>query len=252
MRAMVIENPTGLYETRALAQLYDTTGRARPDMEYCRQLAAGAARVLDLGCGTGAFAASIPEGRHVVGVDPSAGMLQVARGRTGGQAVTWVTADAVSVRLAQAFDLIVLTGHVFQVFLTEAAQLGVLRSIAAHLAPEGRFVFDTRNPDFPGRKERRAEQTRRVVQADGFGPVEMWNAATYDAATGILSYENHYRIVETGVVHSGGDRIRYTRQPDLAAMLAEAGLRVDRWMGDWRGRAFTPDAPEIIPLGRLG
>jgi SAM-dependent methyltransferase len=248
---MDIETPQGLYETLALAQLYDAAGRDRPDTAFCGRLAKGAARVLDLGCGTGAFAVSIAGGRHVVGVDPAGQMLQVARGRAGGEAVAWVEGNAATARLGQVFDLIVLTGHAFQVFLDHRAQRDVLRTIAAHLAPDGRFLFDTRNPDFPGPKERVTEQTRHIMQADAFGAVEMWNASTWDAATGILSYQNHYRIIATGAVHSGADRIRYTSQPDLAGMLAEAGLRVDRWMGDWQGNPFAPGMPEIIPVGGL-
>jgi SAM-dependent methyltransferase len=251
MRVMESESPMGLYETLVLAQLYDAAGRARPDIAFCKRMAAGAACVLDLGCGTGAFAVSISAGRQVVGVDPADQMLQVARGRAGGHAVTWVEGDAATLRLGQVFDLVVLTGHAFQVFLDLTAQRKVLRTIAAHLAPDGQFLFDTRNPDFPGPKERVTMETRRVVQTDHFGAVEMWNASTWDAATGILSYQNHHRIIATGAVHSGTDRILYTSQPDLAGMLEEAGLRVHRWLGDWRGRPFAPDMPEIIPVGGL-
>ena len=56
-------------------------------------------RVLDLGCGTGRFAAALAE-RHgctVVGVDPSAAMLAIARARTA--AVTWLDGCAESLPL---------------------------------------------------------------------------------------------------------------------------------------------------------
>ena len=59
-------------------------------------------RVLDLGCGTGRFAAALSE-RHrctVVGVDPSPEMLAVARKREG--AVTWLEGRAEAIPLEDA------------------------------------------------------------------------------------------------------------------------------------------------------
>jgi len=37
----------------------------------------------------------------------------------------------------------------------------------------------------------------------------------------------------------------------LAELLDEAGLAVENWLGGWDGRPCRPDAPEIIPIGRL-
>jgi ubiquinone/menaquinone biosynthesis C-methylase UbiE len=57
-------------------------------------------RVLDLGCGTGRFAAALAE-RHgctVIGVDPSEGMLAVARTRSA--QVTWLEGRAEAIPLA--------------------------------------------------------------------------------------------------------------------------------------------------------
>src|SRR5438046_6269675 len=51
-------------------------------------------RVLDVGCGTGRFAAALTESHSctVIGVDPSPGMLAVARARTAD--VTWLEGRA--------------------------------------------------------------------------------------------------------------------------------------------------------------
>ena len=56
-------------------------------------------RVLDLGCGTGRFAAALTEQHDcsVVGVDPSPGMLAQARGREA--AVTWLDGRAEAIPL---------------------------------------------------------------------------------------------------------------------------------------------------------
>ena len=136
-----------LYQEPELAQFYDLDNQWDLDLDYCLQLASDSSSFLDLGCGTGQLAARLAEGRTVVGVDPAEAMLDIARRRPGGQSVTWVQSDAQSVRLGRQFDLVLLTGHAFQVFLTKKDQLAVLSTIAEHLAPGGRVIFFKRNPD---------------------------------------------------------------------------------------------------------
>lgn len=246
-----VEPPSSLYSEQDLAEFYDGGGTPRSDFQYCRSLADGKGSVLDLGCGTGAFAASLSNVPRIVGVDPAPGMLSIAKTRDGGDRVTWIQADAGSVQLNETFDLVVLTGHTFQVFLNEDQQLSVLKTIAAHLRPGGVFVFDTRNPSYPGRKERTKEETLHVVETPQHGPVEKWNISVFDEKIGVLSYSNSYHILKTGEVRTGEDRICYTAQVDVADLLDHAGLHAERWLGDWDGSPFTSVSKEIIPLGRL-
>ena len=240
-----------LYRDPDLAQFYDLENRWGPDLDYCLRLAKDARSVLDLGCGTGQLAARLAEGRHVVGVDPAAAMLEIARQRPGGDRVTWVEADARRVRLEQWFDLVVLTGHAFQVFLTNEDQRAVLSTIAEHLAPDGRFIFDTRNPAAEEWLEWLPENSGRRFEARGLGVVEAWNDASHDAASGIVTYQTHYRIADSGRQYSASSDIRFTDRGPLAAMLNEAGLAVDQWLGHWNGGPCGPASPEFIPIGRL-
>lgn len=132
---------TRLFDDPDLAQFYDIENGWADDDSYCHELALTKRTVLDLGCGTGRLAAALAPDREVFGVDPAAAMLAAARQRDGGSAVTWIQADARSVRLSRRFELIVLTGHTFQVFLTDEEQQAVCDTIAAHLAPGGTFYF---------------------------------------------------------------------------------------------------------------
>jgi SAM-dependent methyltransferase len=113
---------TRLFDDPDLVQFYDIENGWADDDHYCHELALGKRTVLDFGCGTGRLAAALAPGREVFGVDPAALMLTTARQREGGSAVTWIEADARSVRLGRQFELIVLTGHTFQVFLTDEDQ----------------------------------------------------------------------------------------------------------------------------------
>lgn len=240
-----------LYHDPALARFYDLENRWGADLDYCLHLADGARSVLDLGCGTGQLAARLADCRTVVGVDPAAAMLDIARCRPGGQRVAWVEADARDVRLGRRFDLVLLTGHAFQVFLADEDQRAVLSTIAAHLAPGGRFIFDTRNPAAQAWRDWTPGQSRRKFEHPGLGTVEAWNDIVQDAATGIVTYQTHYRVLAGERHYSAASRIQFTTQEKLAAMLDRAGLAVDEWLGDWTGGAREPASREIIPVGRL-
>lgn len=240
-----------LYDNPALVSFYDLENGWEADFDFCAKLAQQARSVLDLGCGTGRLAAALGEGREVVGVDPAGTMLAVARRRPGGERVTWIEADARTLDLGRRFDLVLLTGHAFQVFLTAQDQLAVLRTITRHLTPHGRFLFDSRNPAFEAWKTWGPAASRRTLTHPALGIVEAWNQAEHDAATGIVTYETHYRVVDTGRHLAAKSKIRFTSKEELEGLLIEAGLHVTRWHGDWRGSPWSPGSREIIPLGGL-
>ncbi len=240
-----------LYADPDLAQFYDLENGWAADLDFCLGLARDARSVLDLGCGTGLFLSRLGDGQTAFGVDPAAAMLEIARRRSGGDKVTWIEADARSLRLDRRFELIVLTGHAFQVFLTDDDQRAVLRTISRHLAPGGCFVFDSRNPAAEEWRGWTPEETERSFQHPRLGRIEAWNEVRHDARSGIVTYQTHYRVAASGRRFSAASKIRFTPQETLAALLSEAGLAVDRWLGDWSGKDYANTSPEIIPLGRL-
>ena len=240
-----------LYRDADLVQFYDVENSCAADWEYCAVLAEDAGSVLDLGCGTGGFLTYLKKPVCRCGLDPAQAMLDVARTRPGGEQVHWVLADARTAQLRQKFDLVVLTGHAFQVFLTPEDQSAVLATIAHHLTPKGQFIFDTRNPLADEWRSWTPDASERRIEHPDLGQVTVWNDVSQDAVTGIVIYETHYRIEATGETLSASSRIAFPGQSDLAGMISEAGLEVDRWLGDWRGDPFSSSSPEIIPLGRL-
>lgn len=240
-----------LYDDPELAGFYDLENTWGDDFNFCARMAAEARSVLDLGCGTGQLAAALAERFEVTGVDPAGPMLEVARRRPGGDRVTWIEADARTLHLRRRFDLILLTGHAFQVFLTPADQLAVLRTIALHLSPGGYFLFDSRNPVFEAWKSWGPDESRRELTHHTLGQVEAWNDATYAAETGIVTYETHYRIAATGKHLAARSQIKFTPKDELEDLIAESGLHATRWLGDWQGNLWTPASPEIIPIGGL-
>jgi len=187
----------------------------------------------------------------VTGVDPAPAMLDIARHRPGGQRIDWVEADARTARLGRRFDLVLLTGHAFQVFLTREDREAVLATIAAHLAPGGRFIFDTRNPATEEWLEWTPERSQRELSHPGLGTVRAWNDFRRDPATGVVIYSTHYEIPDSGRVLSAESKIAFPAKESLARMLDETGLVVEVWLGSWQGEPYIETSPEIIPVGRL-
>lgn len=177
-------NDDRLYHDPDLADFYDLENgwERSPDFAFCQALAADAASVLDLGCGTGELAVALAGGRTVVGVDPAPAMLAIARAKPSAENATFIEGDARTLRLGRRFDLVLLTGHAFQVFLTVDDRRAALATIAAHLAPGGRFVFDSRNPACREWEEWGPQASLRPVEHPRFGTVAAWNDATHDPA----------------------------------------------------------------------
>ncbi|TIN08277.1 class I SAM-dependent methyltransferase [Mesorhizobium sp.] len=240
-----------LYSDPDLVQFYDIENEGGVDFDYCIGFAKDAGSVLDLGCGTGQLAAALADRRSVTGVDPASAMLDLARCRAGGQRVDWVEADARNVRLGRRFDLVLLTGHAFQVFLTPEDREAVLATIAAHLAPDGRFIFDTRNPVAQEWLEWTPERSQRELSHPELGTVRAWNDFRHDSATGVVTYSTHYEMPGSGRVLSAESKIAFPAKESLAQMLDQTGLVVEEWVGNWRGEPYAPASPEIIPIGRL-
>ncbi|WP_375589796.1 class I SAM-dependent methyltransferase [Hoeflea alexandrii] len=234
-----------------LTRFYDPDNPWDTDKDYCLALASGASSVLDLGCGTGELATVLARSRRVAGVEPAAAMLAHARRRQGADKVHWVEADACTVRLGETFDLVVMTGHAFQCLLTEADQWALCATIAAHLAPGGTFIFDSRNPLVEEWRNWTPDKARWTLSVPDLGEFEAWNDVRFDPATQIAAYDTVYRDRKLGQSWQATSRILFSQQAQIAAAIASAGLQVHRWMGDWTGGSMTAISPEIIPVGGL-
>src|SRR5579859_5997650 len=75
-------------------------------------------------------------------------MIAYARQKAAakGASVEWVVADARSFQLRKQFPFIFMLENAFQFFLTRADHEALLARVREHLLPEGRFLFETRNP----------------------------------------------------------------------------------------------------------
>ena len=220
--------PDVIFGHPRVAAVYDALDPDRSDLdEYVRIVAdeLSSISVLDIGCGTGVFAVLLAaRGMRVVGVDPAAASIAIARARPGGHAVTWVDGtidDALPVQV----DVATMTANVAQVFLSDDDWLATLRSACAALRPGGTLIFEARRPEDHAWERWTKEASRQVVAVPGIGDVEDWvQVTTVDGE--LVTFDS------PTIFHADGERIeststlRFRSRDAIERSLITAGLEL--------------------------
>jgi len=113
-----------------------------------RKYGCGARTILDLGCGSGKHALLLAEkGYEITGVDRSDGMLSVARlrlaeGKPEATSPRFLQGDIRTVRLGNAYDVVISLFHVFSYQAGNEDLRAALATVRTHLNPGGIFIFD--------------------------------------------------------------------------------------------------------------
>lgn len=222
--------------TKRYAELYNALNTWAPSDDFYLDLVMSARSVLDVGCGTGTILHRARERGHtgrLCGIDPDPLMLDQARVRTD---IDWTLGFLPDAGWEAEFDLVIMSAHVFQVFVEDDDLRANLAAVRRAL--KGRFVFETRNP---------------LVK-----PWEQWNPE-HPAQVGDVTVTHEVRRVEGDVVtftetFSGPaeevtqSSLRFLSREDLAVFLAEAGLQVEEQYGDWDRTPLTDTSREIITI----
>jgi SAM-dependent methyltransferase len=209
----------------------------RSDLEPYTAMAGefGARRVLDLGCGTGVLALLLSRrGLDVTGADPAAASLDVARAKAGASKVRWIHGDATALPALQA-DLALMTGNAAQAVVDERQWTETLEGVRNALKPGGRFVFETRNPEFRAWEGWTEARTRITSEVPGVGAVERWVEVT-EVALPLVSFRWTYVFASDGQVLTSDSTLRFSSRSEVRESLAASGYAVD-------GVREAPDRP---------
>ncbi|WP_349434195.1 class I SAM-dependent methyltransferase [Pararhizobium sp. A13] len=242
--------PDAIYSDRTLAALYDSLNPAGQDTDFYCQLPQQPCRILDLGCGTGLLTVMLAAlGHQLTGVDPAAAMLDIARRRMGGERVRWIDGDIHALGTEERFDLVLMTGHVFQVFLDDDQVLAVFSSVRRHLEDGGRLVFESRNPLARAWEGWTPEQSLRTIEHPELGAVETWHEV-FDVRAGQVSFRTHTRIDVQRQTHISQSTLAFRDQAEIEGLLRRTGFNDVSWLGGWDGRPFSSENREIIAIAR--
>lgn len=231
-----------IFDHPRLAAVYDELEPDRGDLDVYAAIAAelGARRVVDLGCGTGTFAVLLAgRGIDVIGVDPAAGSLAVARTKPGAERVRWIHGDATDLPAPPA-DLVTMTGNVAQAIVEPADWAATLRGVWLALRPGGRLVFETRDPARRAWTEWNRAASFRLSEIDGVGAVESWVDVT-DVNGPLVSFRWTWVFAADGEVLTSDSTLRFRERDEVETSLRAQGFEVAdvRDAPDRPGREFV-------------
>lgn len=134
-----------------IARLYDPWSRSVVEdvSFYVDEAVRSGGPMLELGVGTGRIAVPVAAaGIAVVGVDLSAGMLEVAReaAALAGVELDLRQGDMRSPPVDGMFPLVAIPFRSLLHMESDDDRRTTLRAVASHLAPGGRFIFDVFSP----------------------------------------------------------------------------------------------------------
>jgi SAM-dependent methyltransferase len=215
-----------------IARLYDpwSTSVIEDISFYVEEAVASAGPVVELGVGTGRIAIpTAAAGVHVIGVDSSAGMLEVCELR----ALEAGLADRIDLRLGDlrrppVDERVPLVTCPFRAYLhlaNDAERLEGLEAARALLQPGGRLIFDVFTPSADDIAETNGRWIEREPGID--------ERADWDLATQTLSLSVRGELGESTMTLSWLEPQRWQ------ALLAEAGFNVVVCYGWFDRRPFT-------------
>jgi ubiquinone/menaquinone biosynthesis C-methylase UbiE len=196
-------------------------------------------RVLDLGCGTGRFAAALTEqhGCSVIGVDPSPGMLAQARKREA--AVTWLDGRAEAIPLEdgsveRAFLQTVV--HLVEDRRAASAELrrvvepgGVVAILTIHPAGAKRFWMADLMPSWAAIDEARCTDPDVLVDelkaagfaSSGWAPTPMRLRYTREEAAHLLRerFASSLSLIDDSELEAGARRAERDLPPVIEPVL---------------------------------
>jgi SAM-dependent methyltransferase len=228
----------------AIAELYDPWSRSvTEDVPfYVAEAVTSGGPIVELGVGTGRIAVpTAAAGVRVIGVDSSAGMLDVCRRRAEAAGV----GDLLDLRLGDlsappVSEQVRLVTCPFRAYLhlgDEAARVRALRAARELLVPAGRLIFDV----FAPRRDDIEETHGRWIERE---------PGIFERA----DWDEQERILTLSVRGESGEatmRLAWISEPQWRATLETAGFEVERCYGWFDYRLYRGGEDMVFVARRL-
>lgn len=215
------------------------------------------ARVLDLGCATGAMASALAEeGHRVTGIDLDPAMIDLAQSRvdavigesrsdegfhSGGRCeFSVLDMTASSSRFGESsFDMAYCMGNTLVHLTKEDLLSDFFAQMAAIIKPDGVFSLQIINYD-------RILDNRinglPTIEGDGV----IFEREYKTRGDGLLDFSTAMTDTSTGLRIENSIPLLPLRARDLEALLAEAGFKVWRFSGNFKGAPFNPQSYALV------
>jgi SAM-dependent methyltransferase len=231
---------------RQWAASYDTPGNPdpAPAVEFLAALA-GDGPVLELAIGSGRVALPLAErGIRVEGIEASPEMVELMRGKPGGDRIPVTVADMADVPVDGTYPLVYLIFNTLFNLTVKDRQEDCFRNVARALAPGGRFVIEAFVPDDTKFDlEEREVQVRSVTEDEVTVRMHQYDRAAQTFVRQTITFTD-------GGVRLKPFGMRYQWPEQIDAMALAAGLELEARWANWQREEFGPRSTDHISVYR--
>ena len=246
-----------------LARLYDAFPFDADLPLYLELATAQGGRLLEVACGTGRVLVPLAQaGFHVIGLDASPFMLDIAREKLGAAGpeiearARLVQGDMRSFALGETFDLAIIAAKSMAYLTSRADQQRTLRAVAGHLRPGGLLALDLMNPSPAWLLEPPGSLRQDLVQDVGDQGITVARTeavVSTDLASQVRVIRSAYEIV--GADGSVTKRFvewpyRYIYRFEAELLLEQAGFEVEALYGGYEREPFASESRTMLFLAR--
>lgn len=206
-----------------------------------------AEKIADLGCGTGRLTTHFAKaGYHITAIDPNEEAIEYAKSKEYPDVVTWIVGDSTNLQTT-AFDAVIMTANVAQVFLTEDSWKNVISDAYRALKSGGHFIFDTRNPLAKVWEQWAKDETPDVATDQLSGEqLEIWTEYEGFVQDVFTFYETVKNARTDEVVIHEKMQLRFRTQEEIYESLHQVGFSQIQTYGDWEFEQATEETKSFI------
>lgn len=231
-----------------IALVYDQLNQWGKDDNFFMELLVSteSKTIADLGCGTGRITVEMAKaGYRVTAIDPNAEAIQYAKKKDYAEVVTWIIGDSADLETA-AYDAVIMTANVAQVFITDESWKTVVHDAYCALKPGGHFIFDTRNPNVKAWEEWQKDDKIDQIQDLNTGDtLTMWDE--YEGLNGsVFTFYEKIKNEKTNVVIEDKVQLIFRTYEEINESLQQAGFTKVKAYEDWEFKLATSKAKSFI------